>query len=272
MASECLLTIDVGNTQTVVGLYDLHSPGVSPEDGLIDHWRVSTESRRTADEFAAMLSGFMSFVGVSFDRVRGASICSGVPSALEKLRSVTDRYFGFDPVIIGPGIKTGMPIKYDNPREVGADRIANAVAAYELFGGPAIVVDFGTGNNFDIVSEKGEFLGGAISPGLEVSMEALVGSASALREIELVEPRNVVGRSTVEALQSGALYGFGSSVDGMVARFQAELGGDATVVATGGLAPVIAPVASSLEFVEPFLTLHGLRLVHRRNAQHIQDL
>ena len=182
------------------------------------------------------------------------------------LRALADRYLDFEPIVIGPGIKTGMPIKYDNPREVGADRVANAIATYELYGGPAIIVDFGTGNNFDIVSENGEFIGGAIAPGIEVSMEALVGRASALSAIELVEPRSVIGKSTVESLQSGAMFGFAASVDGMVSRFQQELGGDAVVVATGGLAPVIAPVASTVEYVEPFLTLHGLRIVHARNT------
>ena len=181
------------------------------------------------------------------------------------LRVLTDRYVGVAPTVIGPGVKTGMPIRYDNPKEVGADRIANAIATYELHGGPAIVVDFGTGNNFDIVSVDGEFLGGAIAPGIEVSVEALVGRASALSAIELVEPRNVIGKSTIESLQSGAVYGFAASVDGMVARFQAELDGEAVVVATGGLASVIAPVASSIQHVEPHLTLHGLRVVHERN-------
>jgi type III pantothenate kinase len=264
--TEYLLTIDVGNTQTVVGLYDANAPGVNAEDGLLEHWRVSTNHERTSDEFAAMLGGFLNFAGAGFDELTGVAVCSGVPRLQAMLRSLATRYLDFEPVVVGPGIKTGMPIKYDNPREVGADRIANAIAAYELYGGPVIVVDFGTGNNFDIVSQNGEFLGGAIAPGIEVSMEALVGRASALSSIELVEPRSVIGKSTVESLQSGAVYGFAASVDGMVERFQAELGGDAVVVATGGLAPVIAPVASTLEYVEPYLTLHGLRIVHARNT------
>lgn len=266
MADNFLLTIDVGNTQTVVGLYDHDAPGVSAEDGLVEHWRVSTDHDRTGDEFAAMLGNFMSFARIGFSDLSGVAVCSGVPRVQATLRTLADRFLDFDPVIIGPGIKTGMSILYDNPREVGADRIANAIATYELYGGPAIIVDFGTGNNFDIVSSSGEFLGGAIAPGIEVSMDALVGRASALSSIELIEPRNVIGKSTVESLQSGAVYGFAASVDGMVARFQHELGGDAVVVATGGLAPVIAPVASTLEHVEPYLTLHGLRIVHARNT------
>lgn len=264
--SDYLLAIDVGNTQTVVGLYDHDDPGVTAEGGLIQHWRVSTDHDRTSDEFAAMLGGFLNFSNVRFSELSGVAVCSGVPRVQAMLRSLADRYLDYEPVVIGPGTKSGMPIKYDNPREVGADRIANAVATFELYGGPAIIVDFGTGNNYDIISEAGEFLGGAIAPGIEVSMDALVGRASALSSIELSEPRNVIGKSTVESLQSGAVYGFAASVDGMVARFQAELGGDAVVVATGGLASVIAPVASSIEHVEPFLTLHGLRIVHARNT------
>ena len=263
--TESLLTIDVGNTQTVVGLYDLAAAGVDAADGLIDHWRVSTDHDRTADEFAATLAGFLRFSGTQFDELTGVAVCSGVPRIQAVIRNLADRYLDEEPIIIGPGIKTGMPIRYDNPREVGADRIANAVAAYELYGGPAIIVDFGTGNNYDIVSEAGEFMGGAIAPGIEVSMDALVGRASALSSIELVEPRSVIGKSTIESLQSGAVYGFAASVDGMVARFQAELDEEAVVVATGGLAPVIAPVASTIEHVEPFLPLHGLRLVYERN-------
>jgi len=261
-----LLTVDVGNTQTVIGLYEADAPGVSAEDGLTEHWRVSTIHDRTSDEFAAMLSDFMDFADIEFADLTGVSMCSGVPRVQAMLRSLAERYLSFEPIVIGPGIKTGMPIRYDNPREVGADRIANAIATYELYGGPAIIVDFGTGNNYDIVSEAGEFMGGAIAPGIEVSMDALVGRASALSSIELVEPRSIIGKSTVESLQSGAVYGFAASVDGMVERFQAELGGEAVVVATGGLAPVIAPVASTIEHVEPFLTLHGLRIVYERNV------
>ena len=264
--TDYLLAIDVGNTQTVIGLYDRGVPGVSADDCLVSHWRVSTDHDRTSDEFATMMAGFMQFARVDFDEISGVAVCSGVPRVQAMLRSLADRYLDFEPVVLGPGVKSGMPIKYDNPREVGADRIANAIATYELYGGPAIIVDFGTGNNFDIVSENGEFMGGAIAPGIEVSMDALVGRASALSAIELVEPRSVIGKSTTESLQSGAMYGFAASVDGMVARFQKELDSDAVVVATGGLAPVIAPVTSTVEHVEPFLTLHGLRIVHARNS------
>ena len=238
MADGCLLTLDVGNTQTVVGLYD---------------------------EFAATLNGFLSFARISFAELTGVAVCSGVPRVQAMLRTLTDRYLDFAPVVIGPGITTGMPIKYDNPREVGADRIANAIAAYELYGGPAVIVDFGTGNNFDTVSASGEFLGGAIAPGIEVSMEALIGKASALTSIELIEPRSVIGKSTVESLLSGAAYGFAASVDGMVDRFQDELGGGAVVVATGGLAGRVATECKAIDRVEPFLTLEGLRMIFEKN-------
>jgi type III pantothenate kinase len=176
------------------------------------------------------------------------------------------RYLPIAPIIIEPGVKTGMPILYDNPKEVGADRIANAIAAYDLYGGPTVVVDFGTGNNFDVISADGEFLGGAIAPGIEVSLDALFGRAAALRAVELVEPRSVIGKSTVESVQSGSVYGFAAMIDGMIGRFRGELG-DINVVATGGLAHLMAPVASSIDHVEPFLTLHGLRIVHHRNQR-----
>ena len=181
------------------------------------------------------------------------------------LREMVSRYFSFTPIVVEPGTKTGIPILYDNPKEVGADRIANALGAYDLYGGPTIVVDFGTGNNFDVISERGEFLGGAIAPGIEISLDALLGKAAALRAVELSEPPSVVGKSTVESLQSGTVFGFAAMIDGMVDRFLDEIG-DANVVATGGLAHLIAPVAETIEVVEPFLTLHGLRLVHQLNS------
>jgi type III pantothenate kinase len=261
-----LLTIDVGNTNTVLGLFD-------PEDdsgdgagvGLVEHWRLSTVHDRTADELAIMVRSLLDTVDVDLvEDITGAAFCSGVPRILANLREMVDRHLDFEPVVIEPGVKTGMPILYDNPKEVGADRIANAVAAYDLYGGPTVVVDFGTGNNFDVISDDGEFIGGAIAPGIEISLDALFGRAAALGAVDLVEPRSVVGKSTVESIRSGAVYGFTAMIDGMVERFQAELG-DCNIVATGGLAHLIAPVSATIEHVEPFLTLHGLRLVHDRN-------
>ena len=261
-----LLTIDVGNTQTVVGVYDpraVHGSGAA--DGLVEHWRLSTDSGRTADELAVAIRSLLGVIGVDFERdIEGVSICSAVPRLLAGLREMVLHQLGAAPVVVGPGIKTGMPIHYDNPKEVGADRIANAVAAYDLYGGPTVVVDFGTGNNFDVISADGAFLGGAIAPGIEISLDALFGRAAALGAVELVEPRSVIGKTTVESIQSGALYGFTAMIDGMNARFIAELG-EANVVATGGLAHLVAPISETIEHVEPFLTLHGLRIVYERN-------
>jgi type III pantothenate kinase len=264
-----LLAIDTGNTQTVIGLYrhDAAAPPKVAGDGLVDHWRLSTDAGRTSDEYAVLIRNFLDTVGYDMDsEVTGVALCSGVPRVLANLRQMVARYFDFDAVVIEPGTKTGMPILYDNPKEVGADRIANAVGAYALYGGPTVVVDFGTGTNFDVISKHGEFLGGAIAPGLEVSLDALLGRAAALRAVELAEPRNVIGKSTVESLQSGALYGFAALVDGMVERFRQELGG-CTVVGTGGLAHLIASTSQTIEHVEPFLTLHGLRLVYDKNTR-----
>jgi len=260
-----LLTVDVGNTQTVLGLYEDGASRSSAEAGLVDHWRIGTDHERTSDEHAVLVRSLLRQSGHGLESaVTGVAICAGVPRVLASLRQMIDRYVDFEVVVIEPGVKTGMPILYDNPREVGADRIANAVGAYDLYGGPTVVVDFGTGNNFDVISENGEFLGGAIAPGIEVSLDALFGRAAALGSVELVEPPSVIGKSTVASLQSGAVYGFAAQVDGMVERFRAELGG-CTVVATGGLVDVIAPVSSTIQHVEPFLTLHGLRLVHELN-------
>jgi type III pantothenate kinase len=259
-----LLAIDVGNTQTVVGLYASDDDG-STRAELLDHWRIATNAERTSDEYALVVQEFLAFHGFSFaENVNGLAVSSVVPRVTAAVREMCLRYFGFLPLIVEPGVRTGMPILYDNPKEVGADRIANAVGAYDLYGGPTIIVDFGTATTLDAVSGKGEYLGGAILPGIEISLDALFERAAALRRVELAEPRNVIGRSTVESLQSGAVYGFTSQVDGMCERFREELG-DITVVATGGLASVIAPLSKSIEHHEPWLTLHGLRLIYERN-------
>ena len=252
-----LLCIDAGNTQTVIGLFN--------DAELSDHWRIASLVERTHHELAVMIQQFNGFHGFSFEsQISGVAISSGVPRVTTELREMCERYFGFSPLVLEPGVRTGMPILYDNPKEVGADRIANAVAAYELYGGPSIVVDFGTANTIEAVSDKGEYLGGAIFPGIEISLDALFARAAALRRVELVEPRHVIGKSTVESIQSGALYGFSGQVDALVERFQKELG-DCTVVATGGLAEPILPHSRTIQHYEPWLTLQGLRIVFERN-------
>jgi type III pantothenate kinase len=252
-----LLAIDCGNTQTVIGLFS--------EYDLVDHWRIATAAERTSDELALMFQQFLGFHGFSFDaQVSGVAIASGVPRVTAALREMTERYFGFPALVLEPGVRTGMPILYDEPQNVGADRIANAVGAYDLYGGPTIIVDFGTANTIDAVSGKGEYLGGAIFPGIEISLDALFERAARLRRVELIAPKNVIGKSTVEAIQSGAVYGFSGQIDAIVDRFHAELG-PATVVATGGLADLILPHSRTIQHVEPWLTLQGLRIVYERN-------
>ncbi len=252
-----LLAIDTGNTQTVIGLFD--------GETLADHWRIATAAERTSDELALMIQQFLGFHGFSFDdEITGVAICSGVPRITASLRDMTRRYFGFEALVIEPGVRTGMPILYDNPKEVGPDRIADAVAAYEKYGGPTVVVDFGTANTIEAISDKGEYLGGAILPGIEISLDALFGRAAALRRVELVAPRNVIGKTTVESIQSGAIYGFSGQVDSMVERFQSELGKN-TVIATGGLAELMVPYSRTIGHFEPWLTLEGLRIVWERN-------
>ena len=264
-----LLAIDAGNTDTVVGLFELDGPDPSersrPEDGLIDHWRIATEANRTGDELAVLLQGFLSLRGFTLDDIDGMTVSSGVPRVKEALHLLAERYLDFDPVMIEPGVRTGIAILAENPKEVGADRIANAVAAFDLYGGPTIVADFGTATTCDAVSAKGEYLGGAIAPGIGISMDALVGRAAALRAVELVEPRSVLGKSTVECIQSGAVYGFAAQVDGLCERIQAELG-ECTIISTGGLAELITPLSKYIQHSEPWLTLHGLRLVYEKNV------
>jgi len=252
-----LLAIDAGNTQTVIGLFE--------GDRLSDHWRIATVASRTSDELALVVQQFLAFHGSPVDaQLGGVAIASGVPSITAALREMTVRYFGFEALVLEPGVRTGMPILYDNPKEVGPDRIADAVAAYDLYGGPTIVVDFGTANTIEAVSAKGEYLGGAIFPGIDISMDALFGRAAALRRVELVPPRHVIGKSTIESIQSGAVYGFSGQVDAVVQKFEEELG-SCTVVATGGNAELIMPFSSTIQHHEPWLTLHGLRIVYERN-------
>lgn len=264
-----LLAVDVGNTHTVVGLYEID--GETPSEpsasaGLVGHWRVATEAERTDDQLMVLIRDLLAIDDwdIATD-VEGVAVSSGVPRVTTALRGMATRHLGVDPIILGPGVKTGMPVRYENPREVGADRIANAVGAFDLFGGPTIVVDFGTGTTFDAISGDGEYLGGAIAPGVEISLEALFERAAALRAVELVEPDSVIGRSTIESLQSGAVYGYAAQVDGLVRRIEVELG-ESAVPATGGLASLIAPHCETVEVVEEWLTLHGLRLIWSKNT------
>ncbi|MGC9961054.1 MAG: type III pantothenate kinase [Acidimicrobiales bacterium] len=277
-----LLALDVGNTQTVIGVFD---EAVAEADGALPsrrrpagelpdlryHWRIATVADRTADEHALLLVEYLRLVGVDIraeelpKHLSGIAISSSVPSATTALREMAQRWFPIPTVVIEPGVRTGMPILYDNPKEVGADRIANAVGAIDLFETPLIVVDLGTATTFDVISAAGEYLGGAITPGIEISTDALFGSAAALRRVELVEPRHVIGKSTVESIQSGVIYGYAALVDGLCRRIKDELG-EATVIATGGLATVIRPLSTEIDHHEPWLTLHGLRLVFERNA------
>jgi len=268
-----LLAADVGNTEIVLGVFDdvgMRSTGTDdPEDRGPRHtWRLSTRPERTADELALYLDGFLASRGIAMaDDLTGFVVASVVPDVTAALREMVDRSLPFPPLVVGPGTKTGVPVLTDNPREVGADRVVNALAAFTRYGGPAVVVDFGTGTNFDVVSERGEFLGGVIAPGLQISAQSLFSRTARLTRVDLVPPRSPIGKGTVEAIQSGLLYGTAGEVDGIVERIRAELGApEAPVVATGGLAPVVIPHCRTVDHHEPFLTLEGLRLVYERTA------
>lgn len=254
-----LLAVDVGNTETVLGVFR--------DDELAWHWRLSTVPDRTADELAMLFGALLEHQGLSFDRnVTGVVISSVVPSATQALREMVREYFRFPPVVVEPGVRTGLAVVTDNPKEVGADRVVNGLAAFTKFGGPCIVVDFGTATTFDAVSAEGEYLGGAIAPGIHVSAEALYRQTARLPRVELVSPRGVIGRNTVESIQSGVVFGYAAMVDGMVERIAKELGSP-TVVATGGLASIVLPECKAIDHHEPWLTLEGLRLVFERNAE-----
>lgn len=257
-----LLCADIGNSHTTLGLLD---------DGeVLDHWRVATLESRTADEWNVLIRGLVNQSPRSeLGMITGISVCSTVPSVLHEWRDMLAQHFSsVAAVVVEPGVRTGVPVLMDNPREVGADRVVNALAAATLYEGPAIVVDFGTATTFDVVSPRGEYIGGAISPGIDISLEALGRRGAQLRKVELLRPRSVIAKNTVEAVQSGMVFGFASQVDGIVARIIAELGVEAStvnVIATGGLAPVVVDECSSITDHQPWLTLLGLELVFDRN-------
>lgn len=254
-----IFVVDVGNTNMIFGLYE--------GDALRYHWRMETSSAKTEDEYAMMIKALFADAGLTFANVDGIVISSVVPPIMFALQRMCEKYFHINPMIIGPGIETGMDIETNDPKEVGADRIVNAVAAKHLFGAPLIVVDFGTATTYCYIDEKGQYRGGAIAPGIQISTEALIAQASKLPRIEIAKPASVVGANTVDAMQSGIFYGYVGQVEGIVSRMKAETNQDLQVVATGGLARLIGEKTSWIDHIEPFLTLKGLQLIYLRNEE-----
>lgn len=252
-----LLCVDVGNTNIVLGIYDGQE--------LCAHWRISTDHDRMPDEYAMLILNLFQYKGLSLREVHDIIIASVVPPLTDKFEEVARDYFNIEPLVVGAGIKTGVAIRYDRPQEVGADRIVNVAAAYRLYGGPACVVDFGTGTTFDALSARGEYLGGAIAPGIRIAAEALFQRTAKLPRIDLQRPPHAIGRNTVDAMRSGILFGYVGLVEGLVNRFRQELGEDMRVIATGGLAEFVARETPVIQFVDPWLTLKGLRLIYDLN-------
>jgi type III pantothenate kinase len=251
-----LLCIDIGNTNTVLATFD--------GDKLVHSWRVKTDARSTADELGLMYRGLLASDAVE---ITGVAACSTVPAALRSLRTMLARYYGDIPsVVVEPGVKTGVQLAIDNPKEVGPDRVVNTLAAYTIYGGPSIVVDIGTTNTFDVISARGEFLGGAFTPGIEISFDALAARAAQLRKVEPAKPRSVIGKNTVECLQAGMYFGYAGLIDHIVDRMAEELGPLRAVIATGGLAPVVLGECRTITHHEPMITLIGLRMVYERNT------
>lgn len=252
-----LMVVDIGNTQTAAGLFSAGD--------LVAHWRYATDVRRTGDEIAVLLDSLLRLEGYGRKDVSGLAVASVVPRLTGEYSSMALVRFGLEALVVGPGVKTGMPVLTADPRQVGPDLIVDAVAAFEVYGGPCIAVDFGTATTFSAVSEAGEYLGHAIAPGIEISLEALANRAARLMKVEPADPGTVIGKNTVQAMQAGAIYGFAGQVDGIVGRMRQELGGRAVTVATGGLAPLVFGHATSLDHLDPLLTLRGLEIIYRRN-------
>ena len=253
-----LFTIDIGNTNITFGLYD-------KQQTLKYHWRIKTDHGRLADEYGIIILGLMRHEGLDFRQIRGVAIASVVPPLTPVFDEMIERYIRQKPLVVGAGVKTGVQIRYDSPRDVGADRIVDAAATFNMYGGPACIVDFGTATTFDAISEKGEYLGGAIAPGVGIAAEALFSRTSKLPRVDLVRPPRAIGSNTVNAIQSGMIFGYVGLVEGMVARFKAELGDHMRVIGTGGLAQTIAQETDVIEIVNPWLTLEGLRLIWEMN-------